>query len=73
MSFLRGQYSTKNEKMQGLRALLRAYPPQGEEAGYAPKVMDSIDTYQRVANKFKNLTETAGVFFFLCIEMAEYS
>ncbi len=36
---------------------------QDEADGYRPKVMNSIDDYQKVANKFVEMTETRGVYF----------
>ena len=36
---------------------------QDKENGYTPKVMDSIDTYQRVANTFVEMTKTKGVYY----------
>ena len=36
---------------------------QDKEDGYAPKVMDSIDTYQKVANKFVEMQDSLGVYW----------
>ena len=36
---------------------------QDVENGYAPRVMDSIDTYQKVADKFVAMQETVGVYW----------
>ncbi len=36
---------------------------QDKEDGYAPKVMDTIDTYQKVANKFVDMQDSVGVYW----------
>lgn len=36
---------------------------QDESDGYRPRVMESVDEYQRVADKFVEMTETQGVYF----------
>ena len=36
---------------------------QDKEDGYKPKVMETIDDYQKVSNKFANLTATQGVYY----------
>ena len=36
---------------------------QDKEDGYKPKVMESIDTYQKVSDAFKALTEASGVYY----------
>ena len=36
---------------------------QDKEDGYKPKVMESIDDYQKVSNAFVNLCNTGGVYF----------
>ncbi|MBR2622446.1 MAG: hypothetical protein IKC97_08775, partial [Clostridia bacterium] len=36
---------------------------QDKEDNYKPKVMDSITEYQKVSDKFKNLTDSQGVYF----------
>ena len=36
---------------------------QDKEDGYKPKVMQSIDTYQKIANKYTEMADTVGVYW----------